>query len=166
MSLFVRKIEIAKWKQRNILDGEQPSADAITRCMKTRRNKLSLWRIADEEELEEAVLAIVARHTHLETIDVLSMQPSLFDDKRLHLGESHGITPYTDFSNRHLDVGDLDYESLGHMADIIIESIRQDRSKRFTKSQLKHILAQGIRDGKILKSDLGPDVAKHLPATQ
>src|SRR5680860_1384079 len=70
--LLVRKIEKAKWMQNDILNGEEVSADAITNCTRTNKNKLSLWFIQDESNLDDAVLALTSQAQHLETIDTVS----------------------------------------------------------------------------------------------
>jgi hypothetical protein len=162
MAFFVRKIEYGKWVQRRILEGEPPSADAITNCMKTKWNTLSLWSINDETELEEAVLAIAAQLDHLDTIDVLVIDPFLIKNRELSLKGTPGLTPYIGFADKHLDVFNLDYASLGLMAEVIVESIRQDRRERFTKSRLKKILVSGIDAGKVQWADLKPNVQNKI----
>jgi hypothetical protein len=162
MALFVRKIEYAKWAQRRILEGEQPSADAITNCMKTTHNTLSLWSIDDESELEDAVIAIAAQFDQLDTIDVLSIDPSLIEDRELPLKKTPGLSPYAAFMNRHLDVFDLDYNLLGFMAEVIVESIRQERKKRFTRSMLIRILKEAVDTGKVQWIDLKPNIQNKI----
>ncbi|MBD3267527.1 hypothetical protein GF373_12740 [bacterium] len=163
MTFVIRKIEINKWMQTPILQGQSPSADAITNCMKTTNNTLSLWDIQDENEVEDAVLAIASQLDHLDTFDILVIEKSLIQEKALSLKSTEGKTPYKDFSNRHIDVANLDLDSLGRMAKVIIESIRQNRQKRFTTSNLKRILADGIIQGKIQKTDIKENLLRKLP---
>lgn len=162
MSLLVRKIEYQKWMQRNIREGESASADAITGCMRTTGNKLSLWSIDDEADLEEAVLAMAASFHRLDTIDVLSIDPSLVEKKGLSLEASKGLTPYAAFRENHRDVVDLDYYSLGAMAEVVIESIQMERKKRFTRSQLKAIVSRAVEVGKVTLSELNKSVQEDI----
>ena len=60
MSLLVRKINRAKWLQTDIAHGDDISADAITNCMKTTSNRLSVWEVESEARIEEAALAIAS----------------------------------------------------------------------------------------------------------
>jgi hypothetical protein len=163
MSFLVRKIDRSKWDQRKILDGEQPSADAITRCMKTTLNTLSLWSIDAESEREEAVLAIASNFANLDAIDILLIDRSLMEEKGLALVPKTGLTPYHNFESKHLDVINLDYLSLGAMAEVTVESIRQQRHKRFRESELIEILTNGVQAGKVQWSELKPDVQKKIP---
>jgi hypothetical protein len=166
MSLVVRKIDLAKWNQTRILDGEQPSADAITNCMRTTSNALSVWSIRDENELEEAVLAMAAQFEHIDAFDVLSIETSLMEERGLTLVHTQGRTPYAEFSNKHLDVTGLDYLSLGKMAAVIIESIRRNRNTRITTSRIKRILADAVLSGKVQSSELQPCVQAKILSIQ
>jgi hypothetical protein len=163
MALLIRKIEYNKWMERRILEGEQPSGDAITNCMKTKGNTLSLWSIDNEDELEEAVLAIAAQFNNLDAIDVLKIDPLLIQAKGLPVEACPGLTPYVGFVNNHLHVVNLDYMSLGLMADVIVESIRQEGRKRVTFGELKRIIIKAVEEGKIQWADLKPDVQKKIP---
>lgn len=164
MSFLIRKIDgFNKWSQKNILKGEQPSADAITHCLKTKQNALSFWLIDDESQREEGVLAIAAQFDHLDSIDILLIDLSLIKKKRLSLLKNPGLTPYTDFIDKHFDVTNLDYLSLGAVAEVIVESIRQTRHKMFRESELVEILSSGVRAGKVQWSKLKPHVQKKIP---
>lgn len=163
MLFAVRKIEYSKWAQRQILNGEQPSADAITNCMKTTNNRLSLWSISGINEVNEAVLAIGSQFKDLDSIDILTIDLSLITDKGISTEKCAGLTPYKNFEERHLDVVDLDYVSLGQMAEVIIESIRQGRWKRVLRKDLKAIISKGVDEGKIQWSDLKEKVQKIIP---
>ena len=163
MPFVVRKIDYIKWNQRRIFEGEQPSADAITNCLKTTSNTLSLWSIVDESEIEEAVLAIGSQFNDLDTIDILTIDPSLIMGSGLSVKKCPGLTPYRGFEERHLDVVDLDYKSLGMMAQVIIASLRQGRSKRFLRDELKRIITRGVLEGKVQWSDLKKKVQKIIP---
>ncbi len=162
MSLIVRKIELSKWKQRNITGGEPPSADAITNCMRTSKNTLSVWGIESSTDLEEAVLAIASQFDHLDTADFLIIETELLDSKGLSLENTPGFTPYKEFVNQHRDVIDLDYHKLGDMADVIVESIKRAYNQRFTKAMLKKILVEGIQQGKIDPEELKESVRSKL----
>ena len=164
MSFLIRKIdEYNKWRQNDILNGEPPSADAITHCLKTKQNSLSFWLIGDESQREEGVLAIASQFEHIDTVDILLIDRSLFEQKQLGLVPTPGLTPYTDFIDNHFDVINLDYLSLGTVAEVIVESIRQARYKKFRESELVEILSNGVQAGKVQWSELNPHVRKKIP---
>lgn len=162
MALVVRKIEYGKWKQRDILNGESPSADAITNCMKTSDNNLSCWEIQNEAELDEAVVAIAACFHHIDTIDVLAIDRTMLDRHQLSVDPKPMPNPYTAFSDRHRDVSNLDYDALGRMADVIIESLRQNQCKRYRRKQLLDLLKKAVEDDKVNPDELNEDVKKYI----
>lgn len=149
MSLLVRKIEKAKWNQKHVLDGEIPSADAITNCMKTRGNTLSVWRIESQAELDDVVVAIVSGGQHLDTIDVVLIPEELALNNKVEVIPSDGCTPYTLFVERHRDFAELDYSSLGIVSDMIIGALRDEKCFRYTKGRLKKLLLQAVKDSKV-----------------
>ena len=102
MSLLVRKIEKGKWLQNDILNGQEISADAITNCMKTIRNTLSTWHIANEEQIDDAVLAIVSAHQHLDTIDVVYISQDKLNKFGISMKNTPGQTPVDDLIVRTL----------------------------------------------------------------
>lgn len=162
MPYFVRKIEFAKWNQRNILEGEPPSADAITNCMKTKQNTLSLWRIHDVDELEDAVLAIAAAGDHIDTLYFIYLDSDIVTQHLYLDDEGLGVTPFEKFKSRHTDVKYLDYVSLGKLADSTTEAIKNSQYERYNQSNIKKILAEGIKSGKIRLEDLGPHIQKKM----
>ena len=163
MPKVVRKIDHGKWMQRRILEGETPSADAITNCLKTTNNTLSLWAIDDDSEMDEAVLAIGSQFNDLDAIDIVTIDTSSITRRGLSTNQCPGLTPYKRFEDRHLDVVGLDYASLGLMADVIIDSLRQGSLKRIMREELKAIISKGVEEGKIEWADLKKKVQKIIP---
>lgn len=162
MSLLVRKIEQAKWLQNDILNGADVSADAITNCMKTKCNALSTWHIDNEEELDYAVLAIVAGHDHLDSIDVVWLSQEDLPERGLSVENSRGDTPLEEWADKHTDIVDLSYQSLGRLADCIVTCFREERVKRYTRSALKQLLRDAITSGRLNPDHLAGSLAAKL----
>ena len=165
MPYLVRKFEMQKWTKTAILDGEMPSADAITSCMRTSENKLSLWSIEDVSELDDAVLAIAGGMQELDTIDILWADVTVVSAKGLRIVHSPtaGRTAYEAFKERHWDVVSLDYWSLGTMAEVVVECIRNKCCKRIHKRDLKGILTRALEAGKLSWPDLHKKVRRQTP---
>lgn len=159
--MLIRKIDKAKW-----LNGdtprEPPSADAITNDLRTSKNTLSVWRINDEKELEEAVLAIVSGQDHLETIDVVMLDDDFFVKCSIATETTKGQTPVADLVDTHRDVCQLDFWTIGMVAEHIVENIKKNKLKRFTKAKLKQIIQNAIAKKRIELSDLTEDIRKKM----
>ena len=162
MTLLVRKIEQAKWLQKDIKNGEDASADAITNCMKTTQNTLSTWKINDATELEHAVLAIVSNHHHLDAIDVVCFDRDGLEKEGISLIESPGITAYEKLKDQHVDIANLSYKSLGIVAGTIIEEFKKSKIKRYTKNKIKQLLSSAIESGELDIKQLSDSLKKKL----
>jgi len=161
MPYVVRKFHRPRWLER-ALAGDLPSADAVTKCLITTRNTLSVWAISDPSEIEEAVLAMASNFTGLDTIDILIMETASLKDKGLKFEDNDGETHYTDYANKHRDIIDLNSQSLSTVAESINETIKDSGNHRFTLPRLKAILQKGIEDGKIQADDLNESVRNKL----
>lgn len=163
MPLLVRKFELAKWNQNKILEGEHASADAITGCTRTSSNSLSVWSISEMDELKEAVLAIASGLQRPDTLDFLIIETALIEDSGLIIDDKGKVrTPYHAFEPKHRDIIKLNYSSLGTMANIIIDHIRHSKWVRFRVKEIKALILDGIRDGKVQVEDLHEDLKKKL----
>ncbi len=162
MELLIRKINRAKWMQNDIIKGEDVSADAITNCMKTSKNTLSSWRIDSVEKLNDAVLAIVSNHQHLDAIDVVFLSPSELTKRGVILKNTPGQTPVNNFVEQHVDISDLTYRSLGVVADQIVDSIKTQKVKRYTRTSIVKLLQNAVVSGLLTKDALHESVQKHL----
>jgi hypothetical protein len=162
MPLLVRKIEKAKWLQNDVVNGQEVSADAITYCLKTTKNALSTWRVLEIDEIDEGVLAIVSGHEHLETIDIVCLDCSSLKSAGLKLQISQGTTPVANLADRHVDILELTYRSLGIIADQIVGEFRGDKVKRYTRNSLKTLLNEAIQKGRLKKDDLNESLREKL----
>ncbi|MFY7665979.1 hypothetical protein [Flavobacterium sp.] len=162
MSFLVRKINKAKWYQIDIMQSDEVSADAITNCLKTTKNTLSVWHIETEEDLEKAVLAIVANQDHLDTIDVVILDEPSLTNYHLNIVASPGETPVASLIQAHRDIAELSFSKLGYVKEHIVQRIRSHKLKRYTVSSLKKILTSAINEGLLKKEDLTESIRQKI----
>ena len=150
MSLQVRKINRAKWHEADIVNGAKIPADAITHCLKTQQNNLSVWRIKSEDEIENAVLAISSGQQNLETFDIVILNSEYLKQKGIKFMATEGITalkmPKEDM---HFDMVELTYEKLGIIAYHIVEKFKEQKVLRYRKKELKDILNNAINEKRL-----------------
>lgn len=159
---LIRKINQAKWFQIDIMNDDDVTADAITNCLKTTKNTLSVWHIENEYDIEEAVLAIAAGLQHIETIDIVVLSTNSLQDYNINIITSTGNTPIESLKEIHRDLSELTYSKLGYIKDHIVERIRKDKLKRYTKGQLKKMLLDAIDKGVLKLEDLHDSVKSKL----
>lgn len=162
MSFLVRKINKAKWYQIDIMESDDVSADAITNCLKTTKNTLSVWHIETEDDLEKAVLAIVANQDHLDTIDVVILDEPSLTNYNLNIVASPGETPVISLIEAHRDIAELSFTKLGQVKEHIVQRIRNQKLKRYTVSSLKKILTNAINEGLLRKEDLKESIRQKI----
>lgn len=165
MTFLIRKIEKAKWMQNDVIGGGDISADAITNCMKTTGNKLSTWQIATESDVLEAILAIVSRHQHLDSIDIVMLNRESLEERGFTFEPSDGDTPIKDLVDQHWDITLLTYTSLGSLGKDIVEEFKKDNVKRFTKGKQKEILKDALSKGRFQQEDIDESLQKELSLT-
>jgi len=160
--MLVRKIDISNWKNNDVVI-KPVSADAITNCLKTKRNTLSVWRINNENELEEAVLAIVSgpNQKYLESIDVVILNEEYFNNE-ITTKMTEGDTVVEDLKNTHIDLCSLNILTIGKIAEYIVESIEKNNHKRFTKTKLNEILKKAVDKKRLNLTDLAKDMQNKI----
>ena len=162
MKRLVRKIERAKWMQNDVLNGASPSADAVNGSLRTRNNTLSVWQIETLDELEDAVIAFVCQGEHLDSIDVVTFSELSLSEHQLEFRKIPAQTPHRGFADRHCDICELNYDSLGRFSRIIIDSLRSDEIVRFTHKRLKDLVKQAAEDGRVAVEELSGRIASAI----
>lgn len=164
MSILVRRINRAKWEQINNEDDiSDSSADAITNCLKTTNNDLSVWKIDTIEGLEDAILALITRpdQTKLSTLHYVLLDENIVLEKGLTLTEEKGNTVVESLKDTHKNISKLTYSRLGIVKYLILNSLVKNEETFFTKAKLKKILKDAITKGKLDKNDLNSDLIQN-----
>jgi hypothetical protein len=162
MSLLVRKINQSKWQQTEIENGAEISADAITICLKTTSNTLSTWLIKDEDQVDEAILAMASNCTSLDTIDIVILDAKNLEELGIEISETAGDTKVEDLIGTHRDMVNLTYNSLGLIADCIRKCFINKKVTRITKPRIKAILINAITSGRLKMENINSGLAGKL----
>jgi hypothetical protein len=159
MQFLVRQIQKGNWV--NVDDNIfKLSSDVLTSALKTQKDTLSVWQINSENDLDEAVLAIVSNFKVLESIDVVILDGVYLLKANVEQEQTNGRTPVTDLINSHYDLKKLDYYTLGLVAEHIIQRVKINKIKRYSIKDLKTILKKAISDNRLKLEDLKESVAE------
>lgn len=158
MSLIVRRINRPKWDESDI----DISADAITNCLRTTNNELSVWNIDSQAEIDKAVLALItgSKQTKLSTLHVVIIKKTDAISKKLVLIDSLGDTVVDSLKSIHSDITELKYVSLGIVKDLIIESLKKENYAMYTRAKLKVIMQKALNENLLSLEQLNPDLVK------
>ena len=162
MSVLVRKINRAKWSPSDTMCDDDVPADAITSCMRTNSNSLSVWEVESDDNLDDSVLAVAAASDRLETIDVVPLSAEYLRDNGIVCRPSRGRTPVENLAKTHRDLVNLSYRTLGVIAYHIVDRISDNRVRRYTVASQKQILKAAITAGTLRREDLTDSVNKTI----
>lgn len=161
MSFLVRKFQRQKWPNdpdRCVFD---IASDVLTESLKTKGNTLSLWEVDSLDQLDNAILALVGSMQNLATMDIMIIEKEIIERLGIQIEECDGVTSIESLKHTHRNLIDLNYFSIGLIAEVILRRITSDTyCRRITEKKLKDKVRLAIDDGKILLEQLPPPIAK------
>lgn len=177
MGVCVRKISKSKWPDEEVLENHTDEAilpflkaDALTSCLRTSKDELSLWTVenTNEEEIEKAILALItnSRLERLDRIQVVYFDEDNIKELGLTLKKSPGDTVISTYTNLHQDMIELNFEKMGKVSALITSALRDKRIKKYNERKLTSLLTNAIESGLVeqrklhmlLQHKLGLDV--------
>lgn len=152
MAYYVRKISRSKWQDNQLSEDAEKAlheikgvkADAITNCIKTTGNKLSLWKVEEKNDTIEDIIPLIIGFDRPDTCDIIYISEQMFCEEGISLEQSSedANTPIEDLKQYHYNAVIKDYEGLGKFAKVVLKSL--NNHKRFkgkeVKSKLKDML--------------------------
>lgn len=160
MAYLVRKIAMGKWC---VSDEILPiNADAITQCLKTDNNTLSVWRIENESDVSKGVLAMASNNDYLSKIDVVIVDESSLSAGSITIANTPGETPCVDLVGTHRDLAELNVANLAFISESIAAQIRAKKVHTFTASKVKALLREAIAAGTLNADALSESVREKV----
>lgn len=147
--------------QNDIINGAEVSADAITICLRTDKNTLSVWSISSDSDIEKAVLAFVSSGDNFDSFDVVCLNLESLERQGLLIEQYPMEIPYKSFKDFHFNITQLTYKSLGIVAKQITDEIKEKKDKRFRKSELKKMMKSAI-ESNLVNYDMLKESLKEL----
>lgn len=159
-----RKISRAKWQTHGAEVTERGApADAVTACMRTGQNRLSLWRFKDpDHDLGEIALAMAANAERAETLDLVWVRLDTLSSYVQE--ETAGKTAVADLRDRHIDVCHLDGRTLVAIADHFFVAVQKNEIRRFREKEVIELLKKALREGRIVPADLSEKLRPQILA--
>ncbi len=154
---------MCKWdhdciKQRKLYHG-----DAIS-DLKCSNNTLSVWKANDSKEIEEAVLALALGRESIQKMAVVILdEKNILDRYKVTIKETPGNVPIKRLQNRHRDLSDVDYWSLGFIAEHIGDQLNNSANyKVYTKKQVEKLIKDAISCEATLIENLNHKLKEYL----
>ena len=165
---LARKVSRAKWEPCEYITQGGIRADAITGCLRTKDDTLSLWQCQNiEDDITEVVLALSTAMERLDTINIVLLDRENLGSNGVSLQETPGNTPVAELCSRHIDIVNLDMSRLCIVANHVASKIRNNADcYTFTKTQIRKLLCKAIQEQRLkiddLKNKLKTEVQQHL----
>lgn len=164
MSYLVRKISRSKWNGCDANVADPLLSDAVTNCLKTTSNTLSVWYAPDEASIETAKLALLATLERFEAIDIIVIESNDVNKSDLPLLETSGDTQAKSLVSLHRDICVKTIDELKLAAKLVQAKVVANSVTRIMKGQFKDIIKRAVADKLILTEDLPERMAKELAA--
>ncbi|MCI8556966.1 MAG: hypothetical protein HFI19_04215 [Lachnospiraceae bacterium] len=159
MVYYVRKIARSKWPNMPLSDNPEKaiyeigtvSADAITNCIKTQENKLSLWRVEEKRNSIEDIIPLIVGFERPDTCDIIYISEDTFGEEGITIEQSikDANTPLEELKKYHYNAIIKDYDGLGKFAKVILKSL--GNHKRFKGKEVKTKLREMLHNHEIEK---------------
>lgn len=170
MPIVVRRINLGKWRDyakckhgKNKLlslfgyPKYNAPADAITGCLKTKNNELSIWIVDNKEDIPYALLAMATgtQQDSLGKIDYVTFESDELIKAGIQFEQSieDAGTAIPVLQQFHNDIKNVDYYCLGKIQDMIVSKINSNSEQNVIKEDLWKWIEKAI-DGKLINFDL------------
>lgn len=155
MSVFVRKINKSKWPSQEDLSSKCDEeilpalkADALTSCLRTSNNELSVWVVEDasKDEINKAVLALITNQKleRLDRMHIVYFEGADLEILKIDAQNSPGETIINEYKDLHKNITELNYEKIGKVCTIITSSLRKGLTFSYPERELKNLILNAI----------------------
>lgn len=162
---YIRKVTKSRWNNQ-ISDNDNVRdiipADTIVHCLKTSDNALSIWKV---EDIEDAILALASVSNSISSIDIVIFKDAFFDENNISIiNKIADSNPVIDLQDKHYDISNLNYETLGDIAKHIANQVKSNENNiiRYTIADIKRIIKKAIENKRLKKSDLSESIQNKI----
>ncbi len=159
---------MSKWDlNANPIQRPDPSfpADSVT-DLKTTNNKLSVWKTSNEDETNDAIVALAIGRSTLAKLCFVYLD----EDELKRMGieaiqDQIGIAPGIDNKGilaHHMNLQHLDYKRLGELTGYIFKQLDNKNCVYKTKKELSALLLEYKNKGIVLPSRVNEKIKKEL----
>ena len=126
----------------------------------TDHNKLSVWRIEKEEDLNDVFVAMASNRPSIGKLEFAKIFPEDISD--LSFDDEEGDTPTFGINQKHGNILDLNYVTLGDVILCIAHSIDKNGTIMRTRSQVRSLLVDAYKNHKLDIENMEPKVAQEI----
>jgi hypothetical protein len=145
--VLARKFTPAKWAKSEFIDDDNDvQADAITICLRTTNNSLSLWNYIKDtdghDNLTDIVYNFLCQQEKLCSIYIILLEKEVIVNKGLNVEQTPGEAILESLKDQHFCVNNLTDKKLLSFAELMKTKYDNDSYSQFTPLELKNILLE------------------------
>lgn len=158
MTYLIRKFSRAKWDSGNCPPSaaKDLSADALTSCLRTNKNTLSVWATDTPTwgSFDSILAALFVTSDGPTKADVVLLdEKSIKSIAGVDLVESAALTPATqEVNGRHRDIANLTFSRMERVAEEILKELKkkdEGNFKRYNEKAVLKLVRQEVDNGNI-----------------
>jgi hypothetical protein len=174
LEYLARKINRNKWHAISHDGLTDIQADAITGCLRTQSNELSVWQCdTTRSDVSEIVLALtlVDSKSRIDKMYIVLLDKNHIESDGINLKTTSGNTLVEDLKPRHRDITDLTMTKLCILAKLVSTQVENYDGQEsavtsclhsFTKTQVANIIRNAINSGRVNKDQLSESIQKDI----
>ena len=124
----------------------------------TKSNKLSVYLVDSEDEIQQVVAGLAAGRKNLSNFDYTVIEADLLSKMNLQAVQSPGGTPHHGANDLHHDIVNLTANDIFEL----VQSIDLCDVERYSAPKVKAVLERSIRDGYIITEKLKDSLSRKL----
>lgn len=146
MATVARKITRQKWTPRGTRPFQRVPLDGVTYDMRTENHALSMWAcdLDREDSVNEIALVLAASRDTIDRLDIVFIEESDLHNRGIKVEPTSGNTAIDHLKTRHRDAAELNLQRYCALARLLNDAISKDRCRRFTRQQIRDILAEAV----------------------
>jgi hypothetical protein len=167
MEYLARKITRSKWAKE--AEGMRPGdirADAITGCLRTSGDALSVWECDDDPaDVAETILALAAAGNQIAKMDVvlLGKEQLLTANISVRSTPERALTPVGDLRQRHVDIVRVDMSRLCAISAAIAARVRSDaHCYQLSRKEVAGLIYEAVVNRRVSRGSLHPDLVDEV----
>jgi len=146
MVTVARKITRQKWTPRGTQPFQRVPLDGVTYDMRTENHALSMWTcdLGRDGSVNEIALVLAASRDTIDRLGVVFVEESDLQSRGIRVEPTSGNTAIDHFKARHRDAAELNLRRYCALARLLNDAILKDRCRRFSRQQIRDILAEAV----------------------
>lgn len=156
MAYLVRAINRENWPEPDELDEINDLQSDALNDLKTTENTISVWLANDVDDINNALIAYLGSLDKKvkDPVDVVFIDEKDLAEAGLDIRKEPNFTNIKGFNEKHRDITNLDYKSIGILANVIIKSFEKENSKIYSDVEIRELFINSIRDQLISSNDI------------